>query len=1046
MPANAEDSDFDVNELLGELSDDCSDASSKPGVEVSQTVPRSAEVAFASKPPLAVGSDAAGEEAPVSPIETPCAAARTSLQSRLSIQSSQSSEQSSKASQASSGVSPASMLGEGEEEEEDVENLEEEEVDPENASDSGSSSAKSGSGCSSAKSSSGSSSSKSSGAVASAALGNAPRPSTTKTVQQGQASAPACIGALQLEDRSCMYLGMGSPNEQSSVKIGSPDTVPGTTAFGSTGVAAVLSSSEPVQAAGHSSVSENTLASDVARVRAASSKGEQVLPVQVSVDMSMGSASCSLAVPAEPVEAAPVTVKRPSLTDLTKRFSRSSSSNFSANAEETPSLPAAMAQSSTPFEVESQQIPESLDVTLLPVNTPDSYILTEEHLLPAAAPVPASWASGGRGGLGQRWHAPVVRDNQLKYSSCHGCAGGSASSSRSASFGSENNSDDSPPQTPHRSTRHATSSAAASWPPKIPVLFNKKSHGLPVSGAASTRTSRGSGMLSSRSSRPSPRMWNEPGAAPSRGVIIGGSGPEDDAGLWIPSDGTSNSRVSKPELVQERAAILDDTKPAMSTKMTCAWVAASAAAAVATISRLEETGDYCDGGPSLGSAVPGRPPSLGGPAPAAGEDEKRSALQVLAEQQLRVEDPQSPPAERSVPRTTLAQRKRVMSGSKPVGGGHPSHSHSSARLPAIHQARRSSRCKNTLFTQSLPVRTSAPSPTTNKALAPSAHQHDEAMLPARAPEPMQMQQQQQHVSTSLSTSMLPRHLDFAEHTAVCEFSVSASPNTCFQLCAATDAGPPALPPPNAKEDEDIALQQLSVGVQTGSFAQVGAPQQIPHMQILNDHQGAVLVPSGAPAVCLDVASPAAALGRLAEAKQKAMRLREQLGALSAYCDKLENAAGCFNKGSPSSLGPAHAAAMRAAADQLALASSPRQFAEEAVAPGLMAFADPLVEAQVGARHWSATAQSPSPARSPCTTGCGLRNFSFPAAPDEGAGPVSTAASPMHEHQEGLSKPPLSHWLADAVGNLFPEALNLFQVEEASHSGFRRVTCVPTAAW
>lgn len=379
-----------------------------------------------------------------------------------------------------------------------------------------------------------------------------------------------------------------------------------------------------------------------------------------------------------------------------------------------------------------------------------------------------------------------------------------------------------------------------------------------------------------------------------------------------------------------------------------------------------------------------------------------------------------------------------MSGSKPVGGGRPSQNHSSARLPAVHHTR-SSRCKDTVFAQSQPVQPSAPSPTMSKVLAPSDHLHDEAMLPARPTEPMQMQQQQ--LFTSVSTLMSPRHLDFAENTAVCAFS--AAPNSCFQVCAATDVGPPAPPPANTREDEDTALQQSAVTVHTGSFARVAAPQQVSHLQMPHDCQGAVPVPAGAQKTSPDAASPAAALGRLAEAKQKAMRLREQLGALSAYCDKLETAAGCFNTGPPSSLGPAHAAAMRAAADQLALESSPSHFPKEAVSPGLMAFAEPLGEAQSGANPWCGTAQSPSPAR---TAGCGLRSFSFPAAPDEGAGPISTAASPMREHQDRSFKPPLSHWLADAVGNLFPEALNLFQVQEALHSDFRGAACVPTAAW
>lgn len=1034
MLSNAEDSDFDVNALLGELSDDDSDTSDG----ISHNIPRVVVGASASEPPSAAGLGVAGEETRASPIETLCTPVRTSLQSRPSKWSSQPSKRSLRASQARSAAPSAGKLCEEEEEEED-EDIEEEEKAAGYASNSGSSSARSGSGSSSVKSIRDSSSTTPMSAAASAALNEAPCPGPTY-MQQSRATSPTYIGSCQVEDGSNSHSGTGKSDEHSLGEMGSADVAFATAAPHGTGVAAVLIPSRPVKAA--IQAFGDTVIGDVTRISAASCTADPA--IQKSADVATDNAADSSSVQAEPTEAAPVTVKRPSPRELTKVVSRSSLSHFLTKVEETSSSPAR-----TPFGIESEQTPQSLDVTLLPVHTPDSYLLTEEHLLPAAAPVPASWAAGSIGGLGQRLHAPAVCDNQLKGSSC-GCAGGSASSSRSASFCSERISDESPPQTPCRSTRQSTSSVAASLPPKVLLPLSKKSSGLAVSAAASMRTSRGSGILSARSSRPSPRIWNEPGAAPTRGLSVEGCGPEGDGGLWIPSDGASNSRVSEPDPVLERAAntasIPDDKKTAMSMKINCAWVAASAAAAVATISRLEEAGDYCDGGPVLGGVVPGRPPGLGGPA--AVDEAKRSALQVLAAQQVRVEEPQSPPAERSVPQTMLARRKRIMSAGKPVGGGRPPQNYFSARLQATHQPRRSFGCKNTAFTHSLPVQASAPSDITTKARSSSAHLSEEGLVPARPQELMGMQQQrQQQLSASLSSSMSPKHLGFAENEAVCAFSADLNGSL------------PAPAPTSAKKDENATLRQLDDAVLIGSSAQLAALHECSHVQASNDCYGAVPIIARAPQACLDATPAAVALGRLAEAKQKAMRLREQLGALSAYCDKLETAAGCFNKASAGSLGPAHAAAMRAAADQLSLASAPSHSSEEAVTPGLMALAEPLGEAvaqthgwvgvamdQRNANPWHGMEHPPMPAQSPCAIGCGLGSFSFPAAPDEGAGPISTAASPIREHQDRLSMPPLSHWLADAVGNLFPESLNLFQFQEASHSGFRGTACVPTAAW
>lgn len=61
-----------------------------------------------------------------------------------------------------------------------------------------------------------------------------------------------------------------------------------------------------------------------------------------------------------------------------------------------------------------------------------------------------------------------------------------------------------------------------------------------------------------------------------------------------------------------------------------------------------------------------------------------------------------------------------------------------------------------------------------------------------------------------------------------------------------------------------------------------------------------------------------AIGGLTEARHKVLRLREQVGALAAHCDRLEKAAGLFGNHllSDECLGPAHILAMKAAVQQL----------------------------------------------------------------------------------------------------------------------------------
>jgi len=87
----------------------------------------------------------------------------------------------------------------------------------------------------------------------------------------------------------------------------------------------------------------------------------------------------------------------------------------------------------------------------------------------------------------------------------------------------------------------------------------------------------------------------------------------------------------------------------------------------------------------------------------------------------------------------------------------------------------------------------------------------------------------------------------------------------------------------------------------------------------------VVLEESQPLPCLERASgmtyqavTVGAIGGLTEARHKVLRLREQVGALAAHCDRLEKAAGLFGNHllSDECLGPAHVLAMKAAVQQL----------------------------------------------------------------------------------------------------------------------------------
>eukprot|EP00435_Cladocopium_sp_Y103_P032830 s982_g8.t1 len=119
------------------------------------------------------------------------------------------------------------------------------------------------------------------------------------------------------------------------------------------------------------------------------------------------------------------------------------------------------------------------------------------------------------------------------------------------------------------------------------------------------------------------------------------------------------------------------------------------------------------------------------------------------------------------------------------------------------------------------------------------------------------------------------------------------------------------------------------GVRPPSYG-VGQDSPLPEVSptdiVLEERAGAgSSIPAHSSA--LKTEEPSRALGGLAATRQKVLMLREQVGALAAYCDRLEHAAGLADgwRNGLLPLGPAHTAAMTQAAQQLSIwASEPSQ--------------------------------------------------------------------------------------------------------------------------
>lgn len=110
---------------------------------------------------------------------------------------------------------------------------------------------------------------------------------------------------------------------------------------------------------------------------------------------------------------------------------------------------------------------------------------------------------------------------------------------------------------------------------------------------------------------------------------------------------------------------------------------------------------------------------------------------------------------------------------------------------------------------------------------------------------------------------------------------------------------------------------------------VGQDTPLPEVSpsdIVLEERGGLSIPAHSSAVKTED-SALGALGGLAATRQKVLMLREQVGALAAYCDRLEHAAGLadgWHGNGLLPLGPAHTAAMTQAAQQLSIWAAPSQ--------------------------------------------------------------------------------------------------------------------------
>lgn len=210
------------------------------------------------------------------------------------------------------------------------------------------------------------------------------------------------------------------------------------------------------------------------------------------------------------------------------------------------------------------------------------------------------------------------------------------------------------------------------------------------------------------------------------------------------------------------------------------------------------------------------------------------------------------------------------------------------------------------------------------------------------------------------------------------------------------------------------------GVRPPSYG-VGQDSPLPEVSptdiVLEERAGAgSSIPAHSSA--LKTEEPSRALGGLAATRQKVLMLREQVGALAAYCDRLEHAAGLADgwRNGLLPLGPAHTAAMTQAAQQLSIwASEPSQ-----------SWTPDARESDASRREmasWLADLTKTSRSADSVTAS----RF----GPDEGAGPVVQAERRSMDPFGALSFP---CDLGDLGGYLWPEDLSRFTTPP-SHSGW-----------
>lgn len=225
----------------------------------------------------------------------------------------------------------------------------------------------------------------------------------------------------------------------------------------------------------------------------------------------------------------------------------------------------------------------------------------------------------------------------------------------------------------------------------------------------------------------------------------------------------------------------------------------------------------------------------------------------------------------------------------------------------------------------------------------------------------------------------------------------------------TTRGAPRLrheKPPSHGVGQDIPLPDVSPG-DIVLEERAGLGTSVP------DHSSAVKEDPGAKVS-----------GLAATTRQKVLMLREQVGALAAYCDRLEHAAGLAEwHGGMLPLGPAHTTAMKAAAQQLSVWDTEVDTENTKVLPSPRTEMAQWLE---DLTKTSKTSRTSSPQTMPGSV-TGLEALWMPHGPDQGAGPMA------------LAQPPVSRSICWDLGALWPQEDISRWSTPGSHAGWAQQT-------